>query len=1347
MAKISDVVKLKSGYANFVELKSAFEATQENADRMAMYRPTKAHRVAFERICRGLYQPNDKKFYLLSGSYGTGKSHLCLMTGNVLSRSSGDPEIAGFHENYAKLDTEKAKLLKNIRKDGQYLVAICDYHSGRHFEDVVMKAVFDACKAKGLNAGVETEFDEAERQLVEWEQKGDKGGIRNFYQDFGKALESVVPGLTVDQLRAGLKNYDSNVLDNFRTAFKEMMGGVEFQAQAGNLIPIVKKLVKSKAFKERFKGLAIFFDEFGFTLEKAGYSKDILQGFMETICKSEPNVLFVGCIHKDFKSYADRFSKDDAAVMSARITQVDLLNEGIEEIIGAIVETDKKSDAWKQEVAPKTGVFDQLVPPCKSLDLFPWIENVNRIRERVLEDIYGVHPMALSCLLNLSSEIGSDARSTFTFFSGDVGGEKGSYADFIENAEMTVPGGKLNLYTVDQLFTFFNKELSQKNPELRERQRQFVNGFYASMDALRKAAEGELLGFQEDERIQVLKTILIYQLCQIPTSLENIQFGLYCLSNSEKNQINGYLKDLVKNGAVFFRQQSKTYELADSTGEDPYDLIERFVTDTKLHPSDTVAAFLEEAAEKRLSEYSEAKGYNLPFGEDKRFRTSFVRAKDLGDALWKRIDTDYKESRNKLAKSFEGTLVYVLCEDEGEINVAREAAKTISDDNVALAVPHAPQPFTETLLRVKACRHYLPPNEAEKISAQTESRLRDIFENPEDGYLPTLQRVFRDITDGSGACWYWQAGKVLMDKPKQSHKPADMLCDELFKKRCRIKHPDLNFCHDEKWRTGKNTALKQAVGVLLEAEKVLIDNGNPDNHGEKRYLEKVLLKGAGALKKAGSEGVVSYFACETDPVKLHDDFPVFKELCDRLANLNPGEMFSVGAFLEDAKDAPYGVGGTPLMLSLAHIIRAYGERLIVYKDSTRMVEQPLRSYDDLVSIVSDPAAKTVFVVRDISQAQITLIDLVAKAVDAQPLKHGETRSLNSAFETLKQWWSGLPSVAKVISLFEKGRKARLTSLKNLMDGLTGSVDRFDFMLEQLPAVYSGGPVGDTLTEKDVKTICDAFVEDVALLNSGEQIAQGKVAQAVCDIYGAKGDMIECENVVSKWYANLNPSQRDPHKCDHEDAKQFLVRLADQSVSFSTKIVTLLSKDYGFGSVAEWTSLHIKDYAAKLKHAKAEIDKAKPVVYKPTVDEGVHEIRESQEMYIEVPKGAARLIYTLDGRDPRHSDNAQKADGKIDIASLLKDRPNVKIKMRAVDQDGNASDVVSVELVSKERKYEIQVESDIFGEKEATFKCPDDTEGLVAVLKSVVSYGVKKKLLSKDRAQKIETLLSDFNKGK
>src|SRR3990172_6347548 len=150
MAKIADVVKLKTGYANFVNLKSAYDEAKENADRMAMYRPTKSHRVAFERLCRGIYQPADRKFYLLSGSYGTGKSHLCLMFANFLSRSSGDPGIKGFYANYEKLDPDVAQTLKNIRKDGQYLEAICDYHSGRRFEEVVLKAILDACRTMGL---------------------------------------------------------------------------------------------------------------------------------------------------------------------------------------------------------------------------------------------------------------------------------------------------------------------------------------------------------------------------------------------------------------------------------------------------------------------------------------------------------------------------------------------------------------------------------------------------------------------------------------------------------------------------------------------------------------------------------------------------------------------------------------------------------------------------------------------------------------------------------------------------------------------------------------------------------------------------------------------------------------------------------------------------------------------------------------------------------------------------------------------------------------------------------------------------------------------------------------------
>lgn len=1333
MAKIKEIVNLKTGYANFVELKSAFEETQENTDRMAMYRPTKSHRWAFERISLGLFQPTDKKFYLLSGSYGTGKSHLCLMTANVLSCSSGDPSMAGFYENYSKLDAEAAKHLKNIRKDGQYLVAICDYHSGRRFEDVVLKAIFEACAAKGLDAKILTEFDEAERRLEAWEAQGDSGGIRNFYRDFTKVLASVAPAISAVQLRKSLMEYDSHALEQFRSAFREMMGGIEFQTESGNLIPIIQKLIKSREFRDRFKGLAIFFDEFGFTLEKSNYSKEILQGFMETICKNEPNVMFIGCIHKDFKAYADRFSQADANVMSARLTQVNLLNEGIEEIITAIVETDKESLVWKTEIAPKTGVFDQLIPVCKSLNLFPWIDDVARMRTRVLEDIYGVHPMALSCLLRLSSEVGSDARSTFTFFTGAEGGAESSYAEYVKQTDISANGGKLNLYTADSLVTFFRSELSPRNPGLRESQRQTVNGYAASIDALRKANPGELEGLEDDERRRVLKLILIYRLCGIPTSAENIQFGLYCLSSYEKKHVEGLLKDLVKYGAVFFRQQSKTYELAAGSGEDPYDLIDRFIADSALHPKDPVAAFLEEAMPKSTGEYLEAKSFNLPFIDDKRFRPEYIPAKDLGRELWDSLRRDCDAAQANPTKSYEGVLVYALCENESDITTAREAVRTIDWDKLAVSIPSVSAPFSENLLKVRACRHYL--SREAKITAQTESRIRDILDNPQDGFLTLLKKTFTQISEGADSCWYTYRGAVLVDKPQQNHRPADMLCEKLFTSRSLIKHPDLNECHDDRWKTGKNTALKQAVDTLLQAEQVMIDNGNPDNHGEKRYLEKVLLKGAGALRKIGAEGRVSYFACESDAAKLSGDFPLLKELCTRLGSMDPGQSFAVGPFLAQMRDAPYGAGGTALVLALAHVIRAYGEGLTIYKDSTGISELTVKSYADLAAIVSDPACQVVFSLRNISSEQMELVDRLVKVLGAPPLKHGETRSLKKAYQMVMEWYARLPGVSRIVTLHNEADQKRLSTLKDILDEERGRGDHFGLLLESLPSLYRKGSDTAPLTGEDVTVVAEGFSRDAIALEGAEGIVRGMITGALGEVFGGQGDMVECEKAITAWYKSLNPAQRDPNRYDDSDASSLVSRLS-QDKPFTVTLMTNLPTAFGFGSVRDWTSLHVKDYALKAAKAKEEVDKARILVSPPEIEKKVYEILKNQTVPVSPPSDSVTLVYTVDGSDPKTSDTAVKSATTFDLAALVADSPSVKVKIRSVDNEGNYSDALEVELINKQRKYDLKIVGDMYG-AEAAFKCPDDFDGFLSVLRSLIKYAIDKSFVTEEAIETIE----------
>lgn len=1345
MSTIADVVKLRTGYANFVKLRSAFEECKENAERMAMYRPTKAHRRAFERICRGLYQPNDKKFYLLSGSYGTGKSHLCLMLANVLSRASGDPDIKEFYEGYSKLDAEQGKMIRNVRKSGQYLVAMCDYASGKKFEDAVLKAILDACAAAGLDAGTKTEFNEAERTLTDWEKKAGKG-VRNFYADFKAALEKVAAGVPVEQLRAGLKDVDSEALAQFADAFREMMGGIEFQPQAGNLIGIVKEIVKSAAFKERFKGIAIFFDEFGYTLEKHTYATDVLQGFMEEVCQREANVLFVGCIHKDFKAYADRLSKADVAVLDARKTDVTLANEGVEEIIGAIVETQKDTEVWMQEIEPRKGVFDSLVPVCKTLNLFPWIDDVDRVRQRVLEDIYGVHPMSLACLLRLSSEIGSDVRSTFTFFSGDVGGAEGSYADFIAQAPVTASGGKLNLYRVEQLFGFFQRELSLRNPDLREPQRQLLNGYYASVDALRKSSQGQLFDEQNDERVAILKTVLIYQLSQpaIPTNLENIQFGMYCLTKSEEKQVESHLKYLAKTGALFFRQQSNTYELAVGAGDDPYLLIERYMADASLHPQDAVAALLGEAPDPQELDFLKASQHNVHFGEDKRFTRCFVAAKDLGTDLWTRLHTEWLENLSKDKKSAEGAVVYALCEDDAAVQQAKNAVQGIPYGNILVAVPHHAQPFTETLLKVKACRHYLPPNEAEKISAQTESRLRDIFEDPQDGFLTQLHRIMNDILSGEKAAWYGQNGKMIVDQPKQPHRPADMLCDELFKRRCKVKHPDVNLSHDDKWRSGKNTALKQAVTVLLDTDQeVQIDNGNPDNHGQKRYLEKVLLKGAGALLKTTADGPVTYFECECEPDKISDDFPVLRELCRRLAEQKPGSALSVGSFIEEVKGEPYGAGPTAIILALAHAVRAFGERLRIFKDSTKSAEHPLATYEDLMDLVADPSAKVVIEVLSITDGQAKLVEGVAHAVHAPALKHGEKRTLQAAHAAVTKWWAGVPDGAKIIDIYAKGDQKRLKALGDCLNQ-AARTDRFELVLEKLPAVYTGEVAGAGFAEKDAEKVSKELADDVKLVETGLMRLRNEMAEALSSVMGTKGDLRHCDAQVASWYDSLNPTQRDAVRFkDEEDAYVVMQVLGDSKTDFETKLMTGWPSGFGFGSVSSWTSSHVAEFAAKFKQAKKVIDEAKVEVPKIKIKMPVYKVRAGEPVLIEAPQGAAGFIYTTDGEDPKKSENVKRVNEKADLAVELKDLQNVVIKIRPCDQQGNTGDMETFTIVNREKEYDVAVDRDLVLGDIGSFKFPEDAHALVLVLKSLVAQSVKRKIIERKKADKLVMAIDEL----
>ena len=591
---IAQLIEIQGGYTSYVDLKLELFKDEKNIGRMARYRPVAAHRQAFEELAHSL-NVKDGRCYLLRGAYGTGKSHLCLMFANYMQTPSGEKPMPDFFQHYQEADANAASDLRSKRKNGRHLVALCDWGGHGDFEEIVLRAVDETLRREGFDEDFDTHYLQAIKKVEEWEQLDREGQDEGrFFERFETALEGFTPVQTVEKFKQRLRSFDFAALEDFKRIHKDITTA-PFSYDKSNLLSILTETLSSSKFKDHYQGLVVLFDEFGDTMERGHLSPKMFQQFAQLASDTPPNcakLIFVGTAHKALTDYAKAYDAVDFRTASDRIKEVVLTPNGVEDIIAAIIKINQEHSLWVDKVAPRANTFDGFLTECTQLKLFNWL-TAPRIRKRIIEAIYPMHPMATFALLRMAQDIASNNRSVFTFFAGDIGGEvaAGSYGDFI-NTQPVELKGKLNLYTADRLFDYFANALSSDNKELRETLRRIVHDYENAVRELNRLTSQDMdakIMFQDELVPRTLRMILINDLVQIPNRLENLAFGLYCTTDAEKKELKNRLQGLADRGVLYLAKDKEEYEFRKTDGINLDQLVDEYKKEPKNLPANLIA--------------------------------------------------------------------------------------------------------------------------------------------------------------------------------------------------------------------------------------------------------------------------------------------------------------------------------------------------------------------------------------------------------------------------------------------------------------------------------------------------------------------------------------------------------------------------------------------------------------------------------------------------------------------------------------------------------------------------------------------------------------------------------------
>jgi hypothetical protein len=142
-------------------------------------------------------------------------------------------------------------------------------------------------------------------------------------------------------------------------------------------------------------------------------------------------------------------------------------------------------------------------------------------------------------------------------------------------------------------------------------------------------------------------------------------------------------------------------------------------------------------------------------------------------------------SQNTWSERYDGTMVYVLCENDQEIQQAQQAVKSNHLATVIAGVPRASIPIREAVINLMAVQQFMLTDEYNKMEFQEKALADDMLgkENQKTGRVGDFIHARERYLEAKGLLWYREDGKTLVADPVNEYDPADVLMNRLFTSR------------------------------------------------------------------------------------------------------------------------------------------------------------------------------------------------------------------------------------------------------------------------------------------------------------------------------------------------------------------------------------------------------------------------------------------------------------------------------------------------------------------------------------------------------------------------------------